>query len=67
MPKETSVGRFTICLAIADPLRSSKLEAILGEDGYDVIPFRTAKELIPFPTLFTADRSVAPKRSAGRL
>ena len=45
MPKETSAHRFTICLAIADPLRSSKLETILGEDGYDVIPFRTAKEL----------------------
>lgn len=45
MGKETSVGKFAICLAIANPLRSSKLETILGEDGYEVVPFRSAKEL----------------------
>lgn len=39
------MGGITICLAVSDPVRSTKLEKILGEDGYDVVSFRTAKEI----------------------
>lgn len=38
------MNRFTICIAVADPLRSSKLEMILAEDGCDAVSFRTAND-----------------------
>jgi len=40
------VNRFPICLAIANPLASSKVETVLAEDGYEVLPFRNAKEIL---------------------
>lgn len=39
------MNRFGICIAVADPLRSSKSETILGEDGYDTTSFRSAEKL----------------------
>ena len=37
--------KFPICLAINDSFRDSKIELVLAEDGFDVVPFRSAREL----------------------
>ena len=34
-----------ICIAIAEPLEGSRIELVLAKDGYDVVTFRSAKQL----------------------
>jgi DNA-binding response OmpR family regulator len=36
---------FPICLALAEPPQSSRIESVLAQDGYDVLAFSSASEL----------------------
>lgn len=37
--------QFPICLVIAEPVRSSRLELVLQKDGFEILTFRSAREL----------------------
>ena len=37
--------RFRVCLAVRDPMQCSRMEITLTDDGYEVVTFRSAREL----------------------
>jgi len=45
MQKNANPLKFPICLAIARPLQSSRLETELVTEGFEVLPFHSAKEI----------------------
>src|SRR5712671_417294 len=46
MPTPEALCSFPICMVFGDPLRGSRLEAVLTAVGYTVLPFQSAQEIL---------------------